>query len=181
MSRLAKKPIKILEGVTVREEEGSLFFKGPKGEHSFKLPAFVKVVISADEVKINTTGNGKQASANTGTTASLTKNAIFGVKEGFEKILEIEGVGYKGVMDGPTIVLSLGFVNPVRVTPSPGVTISVEKNRIKVSGVDKGMVGEIAARIRAEKKPEPYKGKGIHYLGEVIVRKVGKKAGAAAA
>lgn len=181
MSRLAKKPIKLLEGVTAREEGETLFFKGPKGEQSVKIPAFVKAELLDGEIKISTDGNGKQALANTGTTASLVKNAIIGVKDGFEKILEIEGVGYKAAMDGTTIVLSLGFVNPVKIAAPKGITISVEKNQIKVSGTDKGMVGEVAATIRAQKKPEPYKGKGIHYLGEVIARKVGKKAGAAAA
>ena len=181
MSRLAKKPIKLLEGVTVREEDGRLIFKGPRGEHSVKVPVFVKAEILNDAVQITTTGNSKQALANTGTTASLVKNAILGVKEGFQKVLEIEGVGYKAAMEGTTIVLSLGFVNPIKIAAPAGITITVEKNQIKVTGVDKGMVGEIAATIRAQKKPEPYKGKGIHYQGEVIVRKVGKKAGAAAA
>lgn len=181
MSRLAKKPIQLAEGVTVREEDKKLIFKGPKGEQAVVIPAFVKAEILDGAVQITKDGNSKQALSNTGTTASLVKNAVIGVKDGFEKVLEIEGVGYKAAMEGTTIVLSLGFVNPVKIAAPAGITITVEKNQIKVSGVDKAVVGEIAATIRAQKKPEPYKGKGIHYKGEVIVRKVGKKAGAAAA
>ncbi|MDO8516381.1 MAG: 50S ribosomal protein L6 [bacterium] len=182
MSRLAKKPISILSGVTLKDEGGFIVAKGPKGE--IKLPKMqgTLVKIEADTVMVTTEGTSKQVRANTGTMWSLIRNAIAGVATGFLKTLEIEGVGYKGAMDGRTLVLSLGFVNPVRITPPEGVTIEVEKNlTIRVSGANKDLVGRTAAEIRAQKKPEPYKGKGIHYAGEVIKRKVGKKAGATAA
>lgn len=181
MSRLAKKPIKILEGVTLKEEGHTLVFKGAKGEKSVKVLSSVKAEVKDGEIQVSIIGNTKQARANTGTTASLIKNAMQGVSAGFEKVLEIEGVGYRATMEGKTIVLALGFVNPIKLPAPEGITIVVEKNTIKVSGVDKEVVGQTAAKIRSFKKPEPYKGKGIHYQGEVIVRKVGKKAGAAAA
>ncbi len=179
MSRLAKKPIRITDGITVLNESGNLVFKGAKGEHSVKVLQFVKIELADGEIKVSKNGNSKQAAANTGTMASLIRNAMTGVSEGFVKVLEIEGVGFKAVMDGNTIVLSLGFVNPIKLQAPTGITISVEKSQIKVSGVDRGLVGQVAAKIRSFKKPEPYKGKGIHYAGEVIPRKVGKKAGAA--
>lgn len=179
MSRLARKPIKIPEGVTAEERDGFLAFKGPKGEKSVKLMQFTSVNMENGEIKVSNVGSGKQAVSNTGTMFALVRNAMEGVKDGFEKVLEIEGVGYKAAMEGQTIVLTLGFVNPIKLTPPKGVTIAVEKGLVKVSGVDKELVGQTAALIRSYKKPEPYKGKGIHYLGEVIARKVGKKAGTA--
>lgn len=180
MSRLARKPIKVSSGVTVSNDGHWVLVKGPKGELKIKLLSFVKLEINGDEVQITKTSNAQQALANSGTMVALLKNAIEGVLNGFTKVLEIEGVGYKATMDGKTLVLSLGFVNPVKVQSPEGITIVVEKNQIKVSGIDRGLVGQVAAKIRSYKKPEPYKGKGIHYVGEVIVRKVGKKAGAAA-
>lgn len=180
MSRLARKPIKVSSGVTVSNDGHVVLVAGPKGELKIKLLSFVKFEISGDEVQITKTANSKQALANSGTMVALLKNAIEGVSNGFVKVLELEGVGYRATLDGKTLVLALGFVNPIRVEPPEGIAIVVEKNQIKVSGIDRGLVGQIAAKIRSYKKPEPYKGKGIHYLGEVIQRKVGKKAGAAA-
>lgn len=179
MSRLARKPLKLPEGVTVEERDGVFIFKGAKGEKSVKRMSLVAVKIAEGEITVSTSGAGKQAVSNTGTMFALIRNAVEGVKNGFEKVLEIEGVGYKAAMEGQTIVLTLGFVNPIKLTPPKGVTIAVEKSQVKVSGVDKELVGQVSAQIRSYKKPEPYKGKGIHYLGEVIARKVGKKAGAA--
>ena len=115
-----------------------------------------------------------------GTTAALFKNCIEGVQNGFEKKLEIEGVGYRAQIDGKDLVLSLGFSHPVKIQAPEGITFKVEKNTIIINGVDKEQTGRVAAQIRAEKKPEPYKGKGIHYQGEIIRRKAGKKAVAAA-
>jgi len=179
MSRLAKKPIKITEGVTVKIENGKIAFKGAKGELAVRLLPMVGVDMKGVELTVSKEGNSKQASANTGTTVALIRNAMEGVSSGFTKVLEIEGVGFKAAMEGTTIVLSLGFANPVKIKAPEGITITVEKSLVKISGVDRELVGQVAANIRAMKKPEPYKGKGIHYLGEVIPRKVGKKAGAA--
>ena len=107
---------------------------------------------------------------------ALAQNAILGVNGGFTKELEIQGIGYRAVAEGANLVLSIGFSHPVKFTPPAGIKVIVEKNFIKVSGVDKNLVGEVAAKIRALKKPEPYKGKGIRYKGEVVKIKAGKKA-----
>lgn len=170
MSRLTKKSIKIPSGVTVREDGGFFTVKGPKGERKVKIEKGAAVRIEGESLWVD----------GTGTLWALARNAIQGVTEGFIKILEIEGVGYRAVVEGKELVLSLGYAEPVRMKISEGVSIAIEKNMIKVSGIDKDLVGRAAADIRAQKKPEPYKGKGIHYQGEVIRRKVGKKAAATA-
>ncbi len=180
MSRLARKPIIVPQGVTVKESDGVFSVHGPKGELTVRSLPQTNVAIDAQNVSVKPADGEQEASRNTGTLWSLLTNAVEGVTNGFSKVLEIEGVGYKGAMEGKTLVLSLGFVNPVKVVPPEGVTIAIEKNTITVSGASKEAVGQTAAFIRAQKKPEPYKGKGIHYKGEVIRRKVGKKAGATA-
>ena len=166
--------MKIAEGVTVEQRDGTFVFKGPKGEQTVKLLPLTSVKIENGGMMVTISGGGKQAVSNTGTMFALLRNAMEGVSKGFEKVLEIEGVGYKAAMEGQTVVLSLGFVNPIKLTPPKGVTIAVEKSQIKVSGVDKELVGQTAAQIRSYKKPEPYKGKGIKYVDEVIRRKAGK-------
>ncbi len=181
MSRLAKKPIPVPAGVTVAEDNGVVRVKGPKGSLDVNILSELKLDIGGSEIKVTPASNEKLGRMNAGTMWSLVKNAIEGVTQGYSKILEIEGVGYRAAMEGTTLVLSLGFVNPVKVVPPEGIAISVEKNVITVSGISKELVGRIAAEIRSHKKPEPYKGKGIHYRGEVIRRKVGKKAGATTA
>jgi large subunit ribosomal protein L6 len=180
MSRLIKKPILVDGGVTITEAGRQILVKGPKGEQSVPLLDFTKLDISPDAVRVSLGKDTKQGRANVGTLWSLIQNAIEGVKNEFLKVLEIEGIGYKAAMEGGTLVLSLGFVNPIRLTPPKGIAIVVEKNVIKISGIDKQMVGQIAAKIRSFKKPEPYKGKGIRYQGEVVRRKAGKKATASA-
>ena len=178
MSRLIKKSIAIPDGITVTIGDEVVMFKGAKGESKLKLPAGVAVVVENKELWVKSQ-EGAEGGAFLGTTWALAKNAIEGVGEGFTKTLEIEGVGYRAAMEGKDLVLHLGYALPVRVSIIDGVAVVVEKNMIKVSGVDKELVGRVAAEIRALKKPEPYKGKGIHYKGEVIRRKAGKKAGAA--
>ncbi|MDO8536829.1 MAG: 50S ribosomal protein L6 [bacterium] len=182
MSRLAKKSIKISEGVSIKKEGNILVVQGPKGEKKVLLVPGIDVLIEGREVWVKSgTFKRKKDKALHGTAWSLTKNAIEGVSLGFSRILEIEGVGYRAVLEGGELVLHLGYAVPVRFPIPKEVKIEVEKNVIKISGVDKELVGRVAANIRAFKKPEPYKGKGIHYAGEVIRRKVGKKAAAAAA
>lgn len=181
MSRLAKKPVKLPEGVTVKEESGVLFFEGPKGKLKVGILPFVKVKAESGLMDVSTTDKIRQARMNTGTMWSLAKNAAEGVSAGFSKILEIEGIGYRASLEGKNLSLSLGYVHPVKFEIPEGISVTVEKNVITVSGIDKHLVGETAARIRKLKKPEPYKGKGIHYRGEVIRRKAGKKVAAAAA
>lgn len=179
MSRLAKKPVPVTAGITLEVKDRDIVVSSAKGKQIVKMPKDVSVEISAEGASVKALDSSKQSRANSGTTWSLIRNAIAGLSEGFEKILEIEGVGYKAAMEGDTLVLSLGYVLPVKVKVPTGVTAVVEKNTIKVSGMDKQSVGQFAAQIRALKKPEPYKGKGIRYRGEVIRRKVGKKAATA--
>lgn len=167
-SRLVKKSIPIGKGVTVAISSGFLTVKGPKGEQRVKLAPGVNAKLEGEHLWVDA-----------GTEWSLAKNAIQGVSEGFTKILEIEGVGYRAVLEGKELVLYLGYAVPVRVKVPSGAVVAVEKNTIKVSGIDKELVGRFTSEIRAFKKPEPYKGKGIHYQGEVIRRKVGKKAATA--
>ncbi len=176
MSRLARKPIVIPEGVAVTREGNVLSFKGPKGVERLALLPFIEAAITDGAIALEIKGRGVQARANAGTTAALIKNAILGVREGFSKTLEIEGIGFRASMDGSTLVLAAGFTHPVRVTPPAGVTIAAAKNVITVAGTSRALVGQVAADIRAVKPAEPYLGKGIRYKGEVIRRKTSKKA-----
>ena len=175
MSRLARKPITVAAGVTVSQGNGALLVKGPKGE--IRVPILPYIEVAGDSsLMVSAKEENTQARANQGTMWSLIKNAMEGVMGGFVKILEIEGVGYRATLESDTLILALGYVNPVRFPIPEGIKIVVEKNTLTISGIDKELVGRVAAEIRALKKPEPYKGKGIHYRGEVIRRKVGKKA-----
>jgi len=176
MSRLGKQPIQILDGVTVTNTDGILKVTGPKGELQKPVPSDISIAIDGDSVTITRVKNTKQASALWGTFAAHLSNMMHGVTEGFKKELEIEGVGYRAEVQGNKIKLSVGFSHPVELEAPQGVEITVEKSLITVSGIDKEAVGQFAADIRKVKKPEPYKGKGIHYVGEYIIRKQGKKA-----
>jgi large subunit ribosomal protein L6 len=176
MSRLIKKPIAITGGATLVQNGDVLTIKGPKGELTIALPSGVEVKTEGTNFWVSTTPETK-TTALQGTVWALAKNAVEGVTTGFTKVLDIEGVGYRAVLEGKELVLFLGYALPVRVPVPENVVIAVDKNAITVTGIDKDAVGQAAAEIRALKKPEPYKGKGIHYRGEVIRRKVGKKAG----
>lgn len=181
MSRLAKKPINVPEGVSAIQDGGSWIFKGPKGELKKTFSPYVAVKRSEGGFMLSLkAGAPKDAYAMLGTVSAIFKNCISGVKDGFEKRLEIEGIGYKAQLEGGGLLLSLGFTHPVRIAAPEGISFKVEKNSITVSGADKELVGMMAAQIRAAKPPEPYKGKGIRYAGEVIRRKAGKKAVATA-
>jgi large subunit ribosomal protein L6 len=175
MSRLGKLPITIPSGVTTTLDDGVLRVSGPKGELSRSVPEKeVQVVIEGDTITV--APKRDEAKALWGTIAAHARNMVTGVTEGFQKQLEIEGVGYRAEVTGDGIKLIVGFSHPVELAAPKGVSVTVEKNLITVSGADKEEVGQFAANIRAAKKPEPYKGKGIHYLGEYIIRKQGKKA-----
>jgi len=176
MGRLSKKPIKLLAGVTFRQAGKELIFEGSKGKLGLNIIPFVTVALEGDSLIVRSEVDNKQAMMNEGTMWSLVKNAVQGVAEGFTKNLEINGIGYKVNLEGHTLILHLGFTQPIRFDLPVGVTITVEKNLIKISSTDKQLVGQAAAEIRAFKKPEPYKGKGIRYQGEVVRRKAGKKA-----
>ena len=164
------------ESVSLKIENGSLIFKGPKGEVRKNLPGEVEVKNENGSLFLSGKGEGKNKKADLGTAAALIKSAIAGVKDGYEKKLELEGVGYKVQQDGANLVLSLGFTHKINIVPPKDISFKVEKNVITVSGIDKELVGQVSAEIRDKKLPEPYKGKGIHYTGEVIRRKAGKKA-----
>lgn len=179
MSKIGKKPIIIPEGVSVTVANGTLEVKGKNGGITLAVLPHVTPEVKDGSLIFTSEGVAKQARANFGTMRSLANNAVIGVTEGFTKILEIEGVGFRAVMEGATLVLHLGFSHPIKFVPPEGIKIAVEKNTIKISGADKNGVGKVAAKIRSYKKPEPYKGKGIKYQGEVIRRKEGKKAAGA--
>ncbi|MBI4120429.1 MAG: 50S ribosomal protein L6 [Parcubacteria group bacterium] len=177
MSRIGKKIITLPEKVTVEAKDGWVVVSGPKGELRQAVKPGLKINHADGGVKVE-----PDASANTasrvlwGTVRSLIANMVKGVSEGYEKKLEIEGIGFKAQAQGDGLVLSLGFSHPVHYKAPVGISFKVEKNTISVMGVDKALVGKVAAEIRGLKKPEPYKGKGIHYQGEVVRRKAGKKA-----
>lgn len=175
MSRLAKKPILFPQGVSVDFKNGELKVKGPKGELNRIVPSEIIFEISDGSVNVKLAEGREGLSAILGTYVRHLKNMVDGVVKGFEKKLELEGVGFKAELKGQDLVLNLGFSHPVVVHPPKGVVFLVEKGTITVSGADKEAVGNSAAIIRSRKKPEPYKGKGIHYAGEVIRRKSGKK------
>lgn len=176
MSRLGKQPIEIPSGVEVTYADGVFTVKGPKGTLQKPFTDDVKIDVDGNTVTTTPARDTAHAKALWGTYAAHIRNMIGGVTEGFEKKLEIEGVGYRAEMKGNTLVLMVGFSHPVEMDVPEGVTAAVEKNVITINGADKDVVGQFAANVRAVKKPEPYKGKGIHYQGEYIIRKQGKKA-----
>jgi len=176
MSRTGKKPIKIPEAVTVDIDGRAVNVKGPKGELKRKIRPEIGVKKEEGELKVFISKEDKKSKAFLGLERSLLSNMITGVTDGFEKVLELHGVGYRARMEGQTLVVEAGFSHPVKMDPPEDAEIAVEEGKIKVSGIEKERVGQVAAKIRAIRPPEPYKGKGIRYEGEEIVRKEGKKA-----
>lgn len=179
MSRLGKKPIEIPEGVEVKIEGQKVVIKGPKGELQREVRPEIGIEVKEGKILVSPQIETKRTKAFWGLTRTLLLNMTKGVTEGYEKKLEIEGLGFKASLEGDILVLEVGFSHSVKIKPPEGIKFSVEKNIITVSGINKELVGQIAAKIRKVKPPEPYKGKGIRYLGEVIRRKVGKKAAVA--
>ena len=182
MSRIGKKVRMLPSGVSAEVKANELLVKGPKGELRLPLHPHVTMVVSGQEIttQVANENNGRDR-ALWGTFSSIVENMVEGVNNGFKKQLEINGVGYKANLKGANLSLEVGFSHPVEVKPLPGIKFTVEKNIITVEGVDKQAVGEMAAMIRRVRKPEPYKGKGIKYLDEIIHRKAGKTATKAAA
>jgi len=176
MSRLGKKPIKIPEGVDVEIKNSVVSVKGPKGMLDRDFNDFVKIDKQDKIIQLSPVSKNERAKAFWGTYTSHLRNMIEGVKNGFSKKLILEGVGFRVSLEGQELVFNVGFSHPVNFKIPEGIEIKVEKNNIEVSGIDKQLVGQTAAEIRALKKPEPYKGKGIRYKDEVIRRKAGKKA-----
>ncbi len=176
MSRLGKQPVIIPSGVEITLTDGVLTVKGPKGTLTLPVREDVSFTFEGSELTLSPANDSNEARALWGTYAALARNLITGVTEGFSKILEIEGVGYRMEVQGNKITLNVGFSHPVVLEIPEGITVEVEKNVATVKGIDKHAVGQFAANIRKVKPPEPYKGKGIHYKDEYIIRKQGKKA-----
>jgi len=200
MSRIGKKPIEIPKDVEVKIEDDTVIVKGPKGELQKKIRPEIRVEINPvrdsenrekskkerisngvkeNEILVSPERETKKTNAFWGLTRTLVSNMVKGVTEGYEKKLEIQGVGYKANLEGEDLVLRVGFSHPVKIDKVEGIEFSVEKNIITVSGINKELVGQIAAKIRKIRPPEPYKGKGIRYVGEDVRRKAGKKVVAA--
>lgn len=176
MSRIGKQPIIIPQGVEVKIEDQKVTIKGPKGELTRTLPKEIKATFKEDKITFSPSKATKKSAALWGLWRAIIANIVRGISQGFEKKLELEGVGYRAEIKGEKLILSLGFSHPVEIKIPPGIELKVEKNIISVLGIDKQLVGQIAAQIRSKRKPEPYKGTGIRYQGEVIRKKVGKKA-----
>lgn len=174
MSRIGKLPVEIPSGVTITVDGDTIKVAGPKGNlEAAKLP-HVDVKIEDATLTVARRSDEKIARAQHGLMRALINNMVEGVTKGFEKKLEVNGVGFKVALQGNKLVMALGFSHPVEFTAPEGITLAVDKMNISVSGIDKQKVGQVAADIRSLKKPEPYKGKGIKYEGEYIIRKAGK-------
>jgi large subunit ribosomal protein L6 len=177
MSRIGKKIIAIPSGVEIKFQNKLLSVKGPKGTLDLAIYDEIDLEIKDKEIVVNKIRNSKQAPALWGLTRSLVSNLITGVTEGYEKKLELQGVGYRMAVQGKKINLALGFSHPVEVVIPEGIEAKIgEANVLVISGIDKQKIGQFAADIRALKKAEPYKGKGFRYVGEYVRRKAGKKA-----
>ena len=175
MSRIGKMPVAIPAGVTVDIAEGNkITVKGPKGTLERVLVPEMDVKIENGEVVVTRPNDPKRNKSLHGLTRTLIRNMVVGVTEGYEKKLEVNGVGYKAVKEGKKLTLSLGYSHPIEMVDPEGIETKVDGNTIIVSGINKEAVGQYAAEIREKRKPEPYKGKGIKYADEVIRRKVGK-------
>ena len=175
MSRVGRMPIEIPAGVTVSQSENTLTVKGAKGELTRTFHPDINIAVEENVITVTRPSDGKEHRSLHGLTRALVANMVTGVHEGFTKTLEINGVGYRAAKQGNKLALTLGFSHPVEMEAPAGITIDVPApNKIVVSGADKEVVGAVAADIRKWRKPEPYKGKGIRYEGEVVRRKAGK-------
>ena len=177
MSRIGRQPIPVPSGVTVAIEPESVSVKGPKGELSERVPRDIEVVQEGEHLLVSRPTDRGEHRALHGLTRSLVANMVQGVTAGYEKRLEIQGVGYRAQMKGKNLELAVGYSHPVPIEAPQGIEFEVpQPTRVVIKGISKQQVGEIAAIIRKQRPPEPYKGKGIRYEGEVVARKVGKRA-----
>jgi large subunit ribosomal protein L6 len=177
MSRIGKQPIPLPDGVSIEIAPGSVSVKGPKGELEQQLPREMKVEQADGTVTVERPTDRGDHRALHGLTRSLIANMVEGVTEGFEKRLEIQGVGYRAQLKGKNLELALGYSHPIQLDAPEGIDFEVpQPTEVVVKGIDKQLVGETAARIRKRRPPEPYKGKGVRYAGEQVTRKVGKRA-----
>lgn len=177
MSRIGRLPVPVPSGVTIEVADGKVQVKGPKGVLEQVVPAEVTLDVSGQEVVVNRDNDGRQARANHGLMRALLRNMVQGVSQGFEKKLEVFGVGYRAEVRGKSLVLNLGYSHPIEYPFPPGIAVAVDKaGGITVSGIDKQQVGQAAAEIRSFRRPDSYKGKGVRYVGEYIRLKAGKSA-----
>ncbi len=176
MSRIGNQPIKILSGVQINLDNNLVSIQGPKGQLSLQVRPEIKIEINDNQIKVERALESRIAQSLHGLTRTLLSNMITGVTEGWEKTLELVGVGYRAAKQGEDLTLNLGFSHPVKVSPPKGISFSVEGAKVTVLGIDKVQVGQVAASIRHLRPPEPYKGKGIRYQGEIVRRKPGKAA-----
>ncbi|MEX2247455.1 MAG: 50S ribosomal protein L6 [Dehalococcoidia bacterium] len=175
MSRIGKLPVTIVKGVQVDVQGSTVRVKGPKGELVRDFPAGISFNVDDGKVTVARPNDEKSSRSLHGLSRSLLANMVTGVAEGYTKTLELQGVGYRAQQAGPKVTLAVGYSHPVEVDPPPGIQLEVEgTSRVHVRGIDKELVGQVAANIRKIRKPEPYKGKGIRYLGERVRRKAGK-------
>lgn len=175
MSRIGKQPIAIAKNVELSIDGGTVRVKGPKGELVRTFPEGIGVALEDGKAVVTRPNDEKQSRALHGLSRSLLNNMVIGVSDGFTKTLELQGVGYRATQAGPAISLAVGYSHPVEVSPPDGIQLEVEgTTKVHVRGIDKELVGQVAANIRKVRKPEPYKGKGIRYLGEYVRRKAGK-------
>jgi large subunit ribosomal protein L6 len=174
VSRIGKKPIEIPTGVTVKLEDGTVHVKGPKGELQRAVPPLVAIEIDAKQVRVNCPEQDRKSRGMHGLARTLINNMIVGVSKGFTRVLEINGVGYKAEKKPGALQLALGYSHPIELLLPKGIEVKIEKNRLELSGIDKEVLGQLAAVVRDQRSPEPYKGKGIKYAEETIRRKVGK-------
>jgi len=183
MSKIGGKPVAIKEGVKITLTNGVVTVEGPKGNLFFTIPKDINVKVEENEIIVSQNGKleDRKVRALFGLTRAIISNMVTGVSSGFERRLELSGVGYRAQVQGNDLVISVGFSHPVKIVPKDGIKFEVSENNIIVSGIDKELVGNTAATIRRVKPPEPYKGKGIKYKGEKIRRKVGKAAKAVGA
>lgn len=182
MSRIGKKPVKIPSDVTVTVDHGHVSVSGPKGSLSFTFRPEIKIVVESGNAILERVSETPKAKALHGLSRTLLENMVLGVTQGWNKGLELVGVGYRAAVEDTTLVLNIGFSHQVKFPAPEGITFEVADNtKINVKGTDKQLVGEVASKIRRIRPPEPYKGKGIHYIGEVIRKKAGKAAKAVGA
>jgi len=179
MSRIGKKPVELPAGVKISQEQSTIKVEGPKGKLSMLMPEGVDIILGDKAVEVKRPSDGRRERSYHGLVRTLIANMVKGVTSGFEKSLEISGVGYRAEIAGKSLKLVVGYSAPVEYEIPEGIQIKVDKQvNIAVSGIDKQLVGRVAAEIRGLKKPEPYKGKGIKYTTETVRRKVGKSVGA---
>lgn len=178
MSRIGKRPVPLPSGVSVNFSGSSVQVKGPKGSLTGSIPGVIQLEVADTEVRVLRPDEKKETRALHGLARALVANMVNGVSEGFARVLEIQGVGYRADVAGKVLKLALGFSHPVEMPIPEGIKVSVEENRIRIEGADRQAIGQFASEIRGLRPPEPYKGKGVRYADEHVRRKVGK-AGAA--